>query len=34
MFLSNYDLTVQMLGIILIFIPMNNLSKMKELVFV
>lgn len=33
MLTSNYDLTVQMLGIILILIPVNNSTKMKELVF-
>lgn len=32
-FTSNCDLTVQMLGIVLIFIPTSNPSKMKELVF-
>lgn len=34
MFTSNYDLTVPILGIILIFMPVNNPSKMKGLVLV
>lgn len=33
MLTSNYVLTMHVLGIILIFIPMNIQSKMKELVF-
>lgn len=33
-FPSNYDLTVPILGIILIFMPVNNHSKMKGLVLV
>lgn len=33
-FTSNYDLTVPIFGIILIFMPVNNPSKMKGLVLV